>query len=157
MCIIQFNWLIALYIFISFVRNAIFLIIKTVVSGKNSVIFCFFFRHNSNKSLCKNIFLVSLHFFTSPLVHATPQLPLFPSATTCAVDDFQRFIFGNIRSPNKFTGKPKIASHPKSSQEILKHKSTFTFTFAFTFHTIYPSKRSMAHPNISPYIKKTPL
>ena len=63
-----------------------------------------------------------------------------PSPTTCAVDDFQRLRFGNSQSPEKFTGKPKIVSHPTSSQEMLKQKSIFTFTLC----TIYPSTRSMA-------------
>ena len=38
MCIIRFDWLIALHLFISLVCNASFLIVKTVVSGKKSVI-----------------------------------------------------------------------------------------------------------------------
>ena len=115
-----------------------FLTIKTVVSGNNLVIFHFFFRHNCNKSLWQNIFLVISHLCASPLVRAPPQLPLSPSSTTCAVDNFQLLIFGNSQSPDKFTGKPTIVSHPTSSQEILKHKSTFTFTL----RTIYPSTRS---------------
>ena len=106
MCIIRYDWLIVLYLFISLVRNASFLIINTVVSWKNSVIFRFFFRHNCKKSLWKNIFLVSSHSCTSPLVRAPPQLPLVPSPTTCAVDDFQRLIFGNSQPPDKFTGNP---------------------------------------------------
>ena len=73
------------------------------------------------------------HSRTSPLVSAPPQLPLFPSPTTCAVDDFQRLRFDNSQSPDKFTGKPKIVSHPTSSQESLKHK----WTFKFKFCTIY--------------------
>ena len=39
----------------------------------------FFFRHNFQKPPCKNIFLVSSHSHPSPLVHAPPQLTLFPS------------------------------------------------------------------------------
>ena len=61
MRILRFNWLICLYLFMSLVRIASFLIVKIVVSGKNSLIFRFFFRHNFNRSLCKNIFLVSDH------------------------------------------------------------------------------------------------
>ena len=38
---------------------------------------------------------------------------------TCAVDNFQRLIFGNIQSPENFTGNPKIFSQPTSSQESL--------------------------------------
>ena len=122
-----------------------------MVSRKNSVIFCLFFRHNCNKSLWKNIFLVSSHLCTSLLVRAPPQLTLSPSPTTCAVDNFQRLRFFNIQSPDKLTGKTKIISHPESSQESVKHKSTFTFTF----HTIDPSTRSMAQPNTPPDSKNT--
>ena len=107
MCIIRYDWLIALYLFISLVCNAIFLIIKIVVSGKNTVILRFIFRYNCNKSLWKKIFLVSLHSCTSPLVCEPSQLPLLTSPTTCEVDYFQRLIFGNSKSPDKFTGKPK--------------------------------------------------
>ena len=52
------------------------------MSGKNSSIFRFFFRHNFNRSLCKNIFLVSSYSRPLPLVRAPPQLTLFPSPTT---------------------------------------------------------------------------
>ena len=107
MCIILYNWLISLYLFISLVLNASFLIIKIVVSGKNSVIFRFFLRHNYKKSLWENIFLVSLHSCTSPLVRAPHQLPLSSPPTTCVVDDSQRLRFGNSQSPEKFTGKPR--------------------------------------------------
>ena len=78
---------------------------------------------------------MSLHLHPLPLVRATPLLNFLPSPTTCAVDNFQHLRFGN-----KFTGKPKIVSHPTSSQESLKHKSMLTFQF----HTIYPYTRSMA-------------
>ena len=104
-----------------------------------------------NKSPRKNIFLVIMHSCTSSLVRAPPQLPLYPSPTTCVVYDFQHLIFGNSKSPDKFTGKPKIANHPTISQESLKHKSTFKFKL----RTIYPSTRSMGHPDISPDSKNT--
>ena len=100
----------------------------------------FFFRHNFNKSLCKNIFLLILHLCTSPLGTEPPQLTLFSSPTTCMLDNFQRLIFGNSQSPNKFTGNPKTFSHLKISQERQKHKLMFTFTRP----TVYPSTRSMA-------------
>ena len=80
------------------------------------------------------------------MVRVPLQLTLLPSPTTCGVDDFQCLRFGNSQSPNKFTGKPKIVSHPTSTQESLKHKSTLTFTL----RTIYPSTRSVAQPDISP-------
>ena len=77
------------------------------------MIFRFFFRHNCNESFWKNIFLVSFHSCTSPLVCAPPQLTLSPSPTACVVDDIQRLRFYNSQSPNKFTGKPKIQSPDK--------------------------------------------
>ena len=78
-CIIRYDWLTSLYLSISSVRNASFSIIKTVASGKNSVIFRFFFRNNFKKSLWENIFLVIFHSRPSPLVLAPPQLTLQPS------------------------------------------------------------------------------
>ena len=71
------------------------------------MVFCFFFRYNFNKSRCKNIFLVSSHSRTSPLVFAPTQLTISPSSTTCVVDYFQRLRFENIQSPDNFTGKLK--------------------------------------------------
>ena len=53
----------------------------------------------------------------------------------CAVENFQRFKFGNSQSPDNFTGNPKIFSLPKMSQESVKHKSTFMFKFIL--HAIY--------------------
>ena len=105
-CIIRFYWLIALYIFISLVPNASFLIVKNS-SGREEV-------SDVNKSLCRNIFLVSLCLCTSPLVRVPPQLnpPPFnyhPSngPGMCAADNYQRLRFSNSRSPDKFTGKRK--------------------------------------------------
>ena len=86
------------------------------MSGKNSVIFRFFFRHNCNILLHKKIFLVSSNSCTSTLVCAPPQQKILPSSTTCAVDNFQRLRFGNIWSSDKFTENPKIFSHPTISQ-----------------------------------------
>ena len=121
------------------------------MSGKNSVIFRLSLRQNYYKSLWKNIFLVSLHSFTSPLVRSPHQLPIFPSPTTCAVENYQRLRFGNSQSPGEFTGTPTIFSHPTSSLERLKQKSTFTLELRI----IYPSMRSTAHTDISPDIKNT--
>ena len=59
----------------------------------------------------------------------------FNGPSMCAVDNFQPLIFGNNQSPDKLTGKPKIASLPKILQESVKQKSTLTFTF--TLRTIY--------------------
>ena len=151
MCIIKYDWLIAIYIFISLVCNVSFLIIINSAVREELSYLPFFFRHNCNKSPRKNILLVIMHSCTSSLVRAPPQLPLYPSPTTCVVYDFQHLIFGNSKSPDKFTGKPKIANHPTISQESLKHKSTFKFKL----RTIYPSTRSMGHPDISPDSKNT--
>ena len=55
--------------------------LKTVDSGKNSVMLCFLLRHNFNRSLCKNILLVIFHSLPLPLDRAPPQLTLYPSPT----------------------------------------------------------------------------
>ena len=88
MCIIRFDWSIALYIFTLLPRNASFLIVKTVVSGKKSAMLWFFFRQNFNRSLCKNIFLVSSHSCPLPLVRAPPHLTLSPSPNTLLLCPF---------------------------------------------------------------------
>ena len=103
MCIIRYDWLIALYLFISLVRNTIFLIVKN--SGLREEV------SDISKSLCKNIFLVSLRLCTSTLVYAPPQLTLFTSPTTPSTP---RHVRGRQfpkleiwQSPEKFTGKRK--------------------------------------------------
>ena len=73
-CIIQFGCLIALYRFTLLPRNASVIIIKN--SGVREEV------SDVNKSLCNNIFLVSLRLCASPLVRAPPQLTLFTSPTT---------------------------------------------------------------------------
>ena len=82
MCILRFDWLIGLYLFMSLVRNASFLIIKNSCVREELIDLRFFFRHNFNRSLCKNIFLVSSHSRPLPLVRAPPQLTPSPSPTT---------------------------------------------------------------------------
>ena len=115
-CIIQFYWLIPLYLFTLLPCNASFLIVKNSFVREEVSDLVFFFRHAFNRSLCKNIFLVSSYSCPLPLFHAPPQLTLFPSPTTfrmctflsaspstaapCAVDNFQRlqrqiYIFDN--------------------------------------------------------------
>ena len=82
------------------------------------------------------------HLFSEfALAHPTFGLCTYPTETfhftyhpfngpeMCAVDNFQRSIFGNSQSPEKFTGKPKIVSLPTSSQESVQQKYTHTFTF----------------------------
>ena len=81
-CIIRFDWLISFYMFISLVSNTIFLIIKNSGVREELSYLPFFFRHNCNKSLWKNTFLVSLLSQPSPLVCAPPQLSLFHLANS---------------------------------------------------------------------------
>ena len=78
------------------------------------------------KSLCKNIFLVSSRLCTSPLVCAPPQLTLFTSHTTTSTP---RHVCGRQfptleiwQSPNKFTER-------QEKKSMLK--------FKFIFSTIY--------------------
>ena len=67
--------------------------------------------------------------------HFTLHLPPLQCPGMCIVENFQRLIFGNSYSPNKFKVHPKRDSLPTRSQEGVKHKSTLTFTF--TLRTIY--------------------
>ena len=103
MCIIQYYCLISLYIFISLVCNTSFLIVKN--SGVREE------DSDFNKSLCKNIFLVSSRLCTSPLVCASPQLKFFTSPTTPSTPRHVRsrkFPTLDIwKSPDKFTEKRK--------------------------------------------------
>ena len=87
-CIIRYDWLIVLYLFISLVCNTSFLINKNSCVREELSDLPFFFRHNCNKSLWKNIFSVSSHSQPSPLVRAPPQLTLFPSPTTSRIFTF---------------------------------------------------------------------
>ena len=103
MCILRCNWLIGLYLFMSLVRNASFLIVKN--SGVREEV------RDVNKSLCKNILLVSSHLCTSPLVRAPPQLTLFTSPIIPSTPGHMRsrkFTTLEIwQSPNNFTGNHK--------------------------------------------------
>ena len=103
MRILRFNWLICLYLFMLLVRNASFLIVKNI--GVREEV------SDVNKSLCKNIFFVSLRLCTSLLVRAHPQLTLFTSPTTPSMPRHMRGIqfrtLEILQSPDKFTGKRK--------------------------------------------------
>ena len=81
-CVIRFYWLISLYLFTLLPCNASFLIIKNGFVREEVSDLVFFFRHTYNRSLCKNIFLMSTHSCPLPLFRAPPQLILFPSPTT---------------------------------------------------------------------------
>ena len=101
MCILRFDWLIALYLFMSLVRNASFPIVKTVVSGKKSVIS----TNHCAKTFCWWVFGCAPHL----LVRAPPQLTRFTSPTTPSTPRHMRgrqFPTLEIwQSPGKFTGK----------------------------------------------------
>ena len=104
-CIIRFDWLIALYLFFSLVCKESFIIVKN--SGVREEL------SDINKSLCKNILLMSSQLCISTLVRAPPQLILSLHLTPlqrpgmCAVENFQRLRFGNSWSPDKFIEKRK--------------------------------------------------
>ena len=118
MRILRFNWLICLYIFMSLVRNANFLIVKTVVSGKKSVMPT---NHCVRKYFwCVRACAPHLWFMHLPNWHFSLHLLPLQRPGMCAVYNFERLIFCSL---------------PTSSQESVKQKSTFTFTF--TLRTIY--------------------
>ena len=118
MRILRFNWLICLYLFMSLLRIASFLIVKTVVSGKNSVMS----KNHCARTSCWWFFACAPHicFVHLPNWHFSLHLPPLQRPGMCTVDNFQRLRFVSL---------------PTSSQEIVKHKSTFTFTFKV--RTIY--------------------
>ena len=103
MRILRFDWLIGLYLVMSLVRNATFLIVKNS-SVREEV-------SDVDKSLCKNILLVSSRLCTSSLVRAPPQLKLFTSPTTPSTPRHVRGIqfqkLEVLKSPDKSTGKRK--------------------------------------------------
>ena len=68
----------------------------------------------------------------------------------CAVDDFQRLIFENSQSSDKFAWKPKIVSDPNISQERLKEQIN---VYIYIAHHI----RGQWHILIYPQTVKTPL
>ena len=118
MCIIRFDWLIALYLFISLDCNASFLIVKTVVSGKKSVM-------STTHCVRTSFWWVRacapyLWFVHLPNWHLSLHRPPLQRPDICAVDNFQRLRFCSL---------------PTSSQERVKQESMFTFTF--TLRTIY--------------------
>ena len=117
-CIIRFDWLIALYLFISLVRSASFLIVKKVVSGKKSVMSTNHCARTSFWWVCPCA--PHLWFVHLPNWKLSLHLPPLQLPGISVVENFQRLIFGSL---------------PTSSQESVKHKPTFTFTF--TLRIIY--------------------
>ena len=134
MCIIQFDCLIVLYLFITLVPNTSFIIVKIVVSKKKSVMS----KNTLQEYLAVEFALVHLTFglCTSP----TDTFPFtyhpFNGCGMCAVDNFQRLRFGNSRSPDKFTRKHKtqiivyvyiyIAHHLRGQWHIPISQKVFT-------------------------------
>ena len=116
MCIIRLDWLIALYLFILLVRNARFLIVKTVVSGKKSVM-------STNHFARTDFWRVSAcapHLWFVHLLnwHFSLHLPLLQLPDICAVENFQCFRSGSLLT-------------------ILQAQLKQELTFIFTLLTIY--------------------
>ena len=88
LCILWFNRLIALYLFSPFPHNTRFIIAKHSFVREEISDVVFFFRHNFNRPLYKNVFLVVLHSCPLPLVLASPKLILYPSPTTFSLCPF---------------------------------------------------------------------
>ena len=93
-CIILFDWLIALYLFILLPRNASFLIVKTVVSGKNSLMS----KNHYARTSCWWVRACAPHlwFVQLPNWSFSLHLPPLQRPGMCAVDNFQRLIFGSL-------------------------------------------------------------
>ena len=79
MCIIRYAWLIALYLFISLVRNTSFSIVKNSGVREELSNLLFFLQTQLQKITVKEHILVSLYLQPSPFVCALPQLALSPS------------------------------------------------------------------------------
>ena len=122
-------WLVnsTLYFF-PLVRNASSLIIINSCVREELSDIMFFLQPQLQQITVGEHFFVQFKRAHLKNICAPPQLTISPSPTTCAVDYLQRLIFGNSQSPENFTGNPKIVNQPTSSQEIWKHKPTFTFT-----------------------------
>ena len=118
MCTIRYDWLIAIYLFISLVRNASFLIIKTVVSGKKSAMS----TNHCARTSCWWVRACApqLWFLHLPNWHFSLHLTHLQRPGVCAIENFQRLRFGSL---------------PTSSQERVKQESRYTFKF--TLRTIY--------------------
>ena len=119
----------ALYYFTPLPRNASFLIVNhSCVREELSDVVFFLLTKLQQTTVQEYLFgeftlaHLTFGFCTSP----TDTFPLtyhpFNRRAMNTLDDFQRFIFGNIQSSENFTGKPKSVSHPTSSQEILKQQ-----------------------------------
>ena len=118
MCIIQFFWLIPIFLFVSLVCNTSFLIVKN--SGVREDV-------SDVKNYCARTscwwvlaWEPPLWFMNLPNWHFPFHLPPLRRPGICAVDNSKRFRFGSL---------------PTNSQERVKKESTFTLKF--TLRTIY--------------------
>ena len=84
---------------------------------------CFLFRHNFNKSMCKNIYFVSLNSPPSPLVRIPHQLTPYPS-------------------PNTFRLCPFLSSSPSTASPFAR-KTTYN-----AFNTITRSSKVLAEEGV---------
>ena len=93
-CIIWFDWVISLYLFISLVCNGSFLIVKTVVSGKKLVMS----KNHCARTYCWKVCACAPHFWFVhlPNWHCSLHLPPLQRPGICAVENFQRFRFGSL-------------------------------------------------------------
>ena len=92
-CILRFDWLIALYIFFLLVLNASLLIVKKVVSGKNSAMS----KNHCERTSCGRVrsYAPHLWFVHLPNLHVSLHLPPLQRPGMCAVKFFQRLRFGD--------------------------------------------------------------
>ena len=102
----------------SLVRNTSFLIVKTVVSGKKSVMS----TNHCVRTFFWRVRACATHFWFVhlPNLHLSLHLPPLQRPSMCTVYNFERLIFFSL---------------PTSSQESVKNKSIFTFKFIL--RTIY--------------------
>ena len=77
MCIIWYDWVISPNLFFTLVCKVSFLIIKRSGIREELSFLTFFLRHNWNKIIWKNIFLVSSHSCTSPVCSWTSPTSTF--------------------------------------------------------------------------------
>ena len=109
--ILRYDWLIALYLLTSLLRNVSFLIVKcSCVREELSDVVFLIQTKLQQITMQEHIFSVfALTYLTFGL--CTSPTDISPSPTTCTIVDFQQLIFRNSRSPDKFTVKPTIVSH----------------------------------------------
>ena len=125
--------------FISLVQNSSFSIIKNSCVREELIDLPFFFRHNCNKSMWKNIFLVSLNSKTSPLVHSPPQLKLFPLPNSLLLCPF---LYASPSSAALFVQKMISNTHKalSTSSIILADENLPSFSSAPPFIGLHDAR-----------------